>query len=285
MPLLSLDMVDKISKKLERNSSSTDDNNNSEVNTIEDFPKLHNVHIRHRIPHTTTTTTTVLSTHSTVDAATTTPSEFRPAKLSEDDTLEKLEEIDFMASSQPLITSSADGGSSDLFPRHVSPHHESPRPVRPFHHLRRHRDRLGVMSVPEFKPIRKRVVMSRQNLMETLQEMISRQEETLEEERHLLSSEISNWMSNNDKTTLFSVYIFQHEQKNWSGSNLLLTIETGRKIQITSFAPYKNKVWIFYLYSFYAQCLVWLTTTTNPTPTPLCYAPTSLYTVFKSRAH
>jgi hypothetical protein len=190
MPLLSLDMVDKISKKLEKNSSSSTENN-SEVNTIEDFPKLHNVHIRHRIPHTTTTTTTVLSTHSTVESATTTTSEFKPAKLTEDDTLEKLEEIDFMASSQPLISSTSDEGS-DLFPRHVSSHHESPRPVRPFHHLRRHRDRLGVISVPEFKPIRKRVVMSRKNLMETLQEMISRQEEALEQERDLLSSEISN---------------------------------------------------------------------------------------------
>jgi hypothetical protein len=181
MPLLSLDMIEKLSKNVEKNLSSVGENSTgNNIQTIDDFPKLHNVHIRHRIPHSTTTASTESLAWSTT-TTTATPastSEFTPNVLSEDDTLEILEEIDFMSK---VPTESNDGIARR--------HHDT---FRPFHHLRRHRDRLGVVSVPEFKPIHKRVVMSRRNLMETLQEMISRQEENLESERHFISSELTN---------------------------------------------------------------------------------------------
>ena len=183
MPLLSLDMIEKLSKNVEKNLSNVEESlTGNEIETIDDFPKLHNVHIRHRIPHSATTTTTMSteSSSTSTTAATASTSEFTPKVLTEDDTLEVLEEIDFM--SNDVSTTER----PDVISRR---HHET---FRPFHHLRRHRDRLGVVSVPEFKPIHKRVVMSRRNLMETLQEMISRQEENLEDERHLLSSELTN---------------------------------------------------------------------------------------------
>ena len=175
MPLLSLDMVQKMSKNVENNSTAEDNLSGSEP--IDNFPKLHNVHIRHRVPHPTTSTTT--TTMSTTESMT---SEFTPTALSEDDTLEKIEEIDFSQKPTDDVLSADNSVNSR--------HQDSSLHQRPFHHLRRHRDRLGVVSVPEFKPIRKRVVMSRQNLLATLQEMMNRQDENLERERQFVSSEL-----------------------------------------------------------------------------------------------
>ena len=108
-----------------------------------------------------------------------------------------LEEIDYMtrpsssSSSNNVLTASTSATTiDDVFPR---PMPTSQRDVfRPFHHVRRHRERLGLVQVPEFKPIRKRVVMSRRNLMETLQDMILRQEQNLERERAFISSELAD---------------------------------------------------------------------------------------------
>ncbi len=88
--------------------------------------------------------------------------ELTPDDLDDDDTLEVLEEIDYSAKPEPAASAEV-----AAVPRPTpSPHRDT---FRPFHHVRRHRERLGVVPVPEFKPIRKRVVMSRRNLMETLQ--------------------------------------------------------------------------------------------------------------------
>ena len=177
MPLLSLDMVQKMSKNIENNSTAEENFSGSE--TIDNFPKLHNVHIRHRVPHPMTSSTTSTTISTTTESMT---SEFTPTALSEDDTLEKIEEIDFSQKPNDDVLSTEN--SSNIRQQDSSLHQ------RPFHHLRRHRDRLGVVSVPEFRPIRKRVVMSRQNLLATLQEMMNRQDENLERERQFVSSEL-----------------------------------------------------------------------------------------------
>jgi hypothetical protein len=194
MPVLSLDMMAKLSEKAAGKLPTGSDRPSGNVAvTLDSFPKLHNVHIRHRIPH-ATPPPPAPSTEEPSTTATPAPltSTLWP-RLDEDedtDTLEVLEEIDYMTrpSNDLLLDDSA---APESVPESVVPtapqvHHD----LRPFHHVRRHRDRFGVVSVPEFRPIQKRVVMSRRNLMETLQEMIARQEQSLEIERSLISSEL-----------------------------------------------------------------------------------------------
>ena len=212
MPILSFEMMARLSTRrmessdvvVDANSpqgdaASSQPSSESDVFTIDAFPKLHNVHIRHRIPHpasasatTTTTVTPELMTESTTAASvlssSTTAPDFTPLDLGDDDTLEVLEEIDYMSNTRPSgpIESIETNDVTRATP--ATTHRDA---LRPFHHVRHHRDRLGVVPVPEFKPIRKRVVMSRRNLMETLQEMISKQEQTLERERSLISDELA----------------------------------------------------------------------------------------------
>lgn len=100
MPILSLDMVAKLSSQNAASKNTTGEVQNSsssDVFTIDSFPKLHNVHIRHRIPHgiassTATTTTPMTPTTPDVVTSTTTPRsvtpEFSPNDLTDDDTLE-----------------------------------------------------------------------------------------------------------------------------------------------------------------------------------------------------
>ena len=218
MPLLSFEMMARLStRRMESNdvvvgdaaaadndASTTHPTSGNDVFTIDAFPKLHNVHIRHRIPHplsattTTTTTTPQTLTESTTTATsglssttTSATSDFTPLDLGDDDTLEVLEEIDYMTNTRPTSgTESIE--ANDVVratPAETWPSHRDA--FRPFHHVRHHGERHGVVPVPEFRPIRKRVVMSRRNLMETLQEMISKQEQTLERERSLISDELA----------------------------------------------------------------------------------------------
>jgi hypothetical protein len=208
MPILSFEMMARLStRRLENNAVAAGDSNSSQgdatstsendVFTIDAFPKLHNVHIRHRIPHPALATTTVSvetvteSTTATSMLSSTTTSEFIPIDLGDDDTLEVLEEIDYMSNTRP--SSDVESIETNDVTRATPATTATTRrdAFRPFHHVRHHRERLGVVPVPEFKPIRKRVVMSRRNLMETLQEMITKQEQNLERERSLISDELA----------------------------------------------------------------------------------------------
>jgi hypothetical protein len=87
MPTLSFDMMAKLSTQnignriVDANSSNdaeTTRTSENDVLSIDAYPKLHNVHIRHRIPHSSSKLTTTASTETTSTSTTVVPTTSQP---------------------------------------------------------------------------------------------------------------------------------------------------------------------------------------------------------------